>query len=127
MGDRPHRVQYFWHMVGNNLLTLVSNMCTNINLTDMETGYKMFTLQVAKKIKIKEDHFGIEPEFTAKVSKMGCRIFEVGISYHGRSYKEGKKINWKDGMQAFWCIFKYNLFDYTFSATKNKLWPNGGW
>lgn len=110
LGNRPHRVHFFWHMVGNNILTLVSNMFTNLNLTDMETGYKMFTVDVAKKLKIKEDRFGMEPEFTAKIAKMGCRIFEVGISYHGRSYKEGKKIGWKDGFEAFWCIFKYNLF-----------------
>lgn len=111
LGNRPHKVQFFWHMVGNNILTLVSNMFTNLNLTDMETGYKMFTGEVAKKLKINENHFGIEPEFTAKVAKMGCRIFEVGISYHGRSYKDGKKIGWKDGFEAFWCIFKYNLFE----------------
>ena len=112
MGDRPHRVLFFWHMVANNMLTLISNMFTNINLTDMETGYKMFTSEVAKKIKIKEDRFGMEPEFTAKVAKMGCRIFEVGISYHGRSYKEGKKIGWKDSFEALYAIVKYNLFDF---------------
>ena len=111
LGNRPHRVQYFWHMVGNNILTLISNMFTNLNLTDMETGYKMFTKDVAKKIRIYENHFGIEPEFTAKVAKMGCRIFEVGISYHGRSYDQGKKIGWRDGFQALFCILKYNLFD----------------
>jgi len=110
MGDRPHRVLFFWHMVANNLLTLTSNMFTNLNLTDMETGYKMFTSKIAKKLKINENGFGIEPEFTAKVAKMGCRVFEVGISYHGRGYEEGKKITWKDAIQAFWCILKYNLF-----------------
>lgn len=109
MGDRPHRVLFFWHMVGNKLLTLVSNMFTNVNLTDMETGYKMFTGKVAKKLMIKENGFGMEPEFTAKVAKMGCRIYEVGISYRGRSYKEGKKINFKDALWALWCVFKYNL------------------
>ncbi len=110
MGDRPHRVLFFWHMVANNLLTLVSNMCTNLNLTDMETGYKMFTSKVAKKIKLEEKRFGMEPEFTAKIAKMGCRVYEVGISYHGRNYEQGKKIGWKDGVQALWCILKYNLF-----------------
>ena len=111
LGNRPHKVQFFWHMVGNNILTLISNMFTNLNLTDMETGYKMFTGEVAKKIKIKENHFGIEPEFTAKVAKMDCRIFEVGISYHGRSYKQGKKIGWRDGVRALYCILKYNLWE----------------
>ena len=109
MGDRPHRVLFFWHMVGNNLLTLVSNMFTNLNLTDMETGYKMFTRQVARRLDLKENGFGIEPEFTARIAKMGCRVFEVGISYHGRDYSEGKKITWKDGLWAFWCVMKYNL------------------
>ena len=109
MGDRPHRVLFFWHMVGNNLLTLISNMFTNINLTDMETGFKMFTKEVAKKLKIEEDQFGIEPEFTAKVAKAGFRIYEVGISYRGRSYKQGKKIGFKDALWALWCILKYNL------------------
>ncbi len=110
MGDRPHRVLLFWHMLANNLLTLISNMFTNLNLTDMETGYKMFTAKVAKKIVLKENRFGMEPEFTAKVAKMGCRIFEVGISYHGRNYDQGKKISWKDGVWALWCVIKYNLF-----------------
>lgn len=110
MGDRPHRVLFFWHMVANNFLTLVSNMCTNLNLTDMETGYKMFTRKVAKEIRLEENRFGIEPEFTAKIARMGCRVYEVGISYRGRSYEEGKKIGWKDGVQALWCILKYNLF-----------------
>lgn len=110
MGDRPHRVLFFWHMVANNCLTLISNMCTNINLTDMETGYKMFTASVAKKLKLRENRFGLEPEFTAKVAKMGVRIYEVGISYHGRNYDQGKKIGWKDGLHALWCILRYNLF-----------------
>ncbi len=111
MGDRPHRVLFFWHMVANNLLTLVSNMCTNLNLTDMETGYKMFTGKVAKKLILVENRFGMEPEFTAKIAKMGSRVYEVGISYHGRNYEQGKKIGWKDGVQALWCILKYNLFN----------------
>lgn len=110
MGDRPHRVLFFWHMVANNSLTLLSNMFTNLNLTDMETGYKMFTSEVARKLDLKENRFGIEPEFTAKVSQMRCRIYEVGISYHGRNYEQGKKIGWKDGVWALWCVIKYNLF-----------------
>lgn len=109
LGDRPHRVLNFWHMVGNSFLTLLSNMFTNINLTDMETGYKMFTRKVADKLFLKENRFGMEPEFTAKVSRMNCRIYEVGISYSGRNYDQGKKINWKDGVHALWCILKYNL------------------
>jgi len=110
MGDRPHRVLFFWHMIGNNVLTLISNMFTNLNLTDMETGYKMFTAKVAKRVNLQESGFGMEPEFTAKISKMKCRVYEVGISYHGRGYDQGKKIGWKDGVNAFWCILKYNLF-----------------
>jgi glycosyltransferase involved in cell wall biosynthesis len=109
-GGDAHRVLYFWHMIGNKLLTLVSNMFTNINLTDMETCYKVFTRPVIDKITICENRFGFEPEITAKVAKQGCRIFEVGISYNGRSYEEGKKIGWKDGVRAFWCIVKYNIF-----------------
>lgn len=108
-GGDAHRVLYFWHMVGNKLLTLVSNMFTNINLTDMETGYKVFTRQVISGITICENRFGFEPEITAKVSRQRCRIYEVGISYSGRSYEEGKKIGWRDGLRAFWCIFKYNV------------------
>ena len=111
MGEKPHRVHFFWHMVANNSLTLISNMFTNLNLTDMETGYKMFTADVAKRIALKENGFGMEPEFTAKIAKMKCRVFEVGISYHGRSYEQGKKIGWKDGVMALWCILRYNLFD----------------
>ena len=110
MGDRPHRVLFFWHMVANNILTLISNMCTNLNLTDMETGYKMFTKEVAKRLDLRENRFGLEPEFTAKVAKMGVRVYEVGISYHGRNYEQGKKIGWKDGVWALWCILRYNLF-----------------
>lgn len=110
MGSGPHRVVYFWHMVGNQFLTTLSNMFTNINLTDMETCYKAFRREVIQAIKIEENRFGFEPEVTAKVSKMGCRIYEVGISYYGRTYQEGKKINWKDGFRAIWCILKYNIF-----------------
>ena len=106
---QAHRVLYFWHYVGNKTLTLLSNMFTNLNLTDMETCYKVFRIEIIKQIKIEENHFGVEPEITAKFAKLGCRIYEVGISYNGRTYKEGKKINWKDGISALWCILKYNL------------------
>ncbi|MEH1822526.1 MAG: glycosyltransferase family 2 protein [Nostoc sp.] len=109
-GGKPHRVVYYWHRVGNGFLTMLSNMFTNINLTDMETCYKAFSREVIQSIKIEENRFGFEPEITAKVAKMGCRIYEVGISYYGRTYKEGKKINWKDGVRAIYCIIKYNLF-----------------
>lgn len=108
-GGDAHRVVYFWHMVGNKFLTLLSNMFTNLNLTDIETGYKAFTRDVLRALVIEENRFGFEPEFTAKVAKMDVRIYEVGISYFGRSYKEGKKINWKDGFSAIRCILKYNL------------------
>lgn len=109
MGGRPHRVVYFWHMVGNKLLTLLSNMLTNLNLTDMETCYKVFKREVIQSVSIKEKRFGFEPEITAKLSKMDIRIYEVGISYYGRTYKEGKKIGWKDGIRAIYAIIKYNL------------------
>jgi len=109
-GAAPHRVAYYWHRVGNGFLTMLSNMFTNINLTDMETCYKAFRREIIQAIKIEEKRFGFEPEITAKVAKLNCRIYEVGISYYGRSYKEGKKIGWKDGVQAIFCIFKYNLF-----------------
>ena len=112
-GSDAHRVLYFWHMIGNKLLTLVSNMFTNINLTDMETCYKVFTRQVIDNINICENRFGFEPEITAKVAKQRCRIYEVGISYNGRFYEEGKKIGWRDGVRAFWCIVKYNLFNFS--------------
>ena len=109
MGGEPHRVHYFWHMIGNKFLTLLSNMFTNLNLTDMETCYKVFRRDVLQKIKIEENRFGFEPEITAKVSKLNVVIFEVGISYYGRSYAEGKKIGWRDGFRALWAILKYNL------------------
>jgi glycosyltransferase involved in cell wall biosynthesis len=109
-GSRPHRVVYYWHMLGNIFLTTLSNMLTNINLTDMETCYKAFRREIIQSIEIQENRFGFEPEITAKVSKTGCRIYEVGISYYGRTYKEGKKIGWKDGFRAIYCILKYNLF-----------------
>lgn len=111
MGSNPHRILFFWHTIGNKFLTFLSNMFTNLNLTDMETCYKMFRSEIIKSISLKEMRFGIEPEVTAKVSRIkGVRIYEVGISYYGRTYDEGKKINWKDGIQAIWCIVKYNLF-----------------
>lgn len=110
MGGRPHRVVYYWHMIGNSILTALSNMFTNINLTDMETCYKAFRREIIQSVKIEENRFGFEPEITAKVAKLGCRIYEVGISYYGRTYKEGKKIGWKDGVRAIICILKYNLF-----------------
>lgn len=110
MGGEPHRVVYFWHRVGNGVLTLLSNMLTNLNLTDMETCYKAFRREVIQSIKIEENRFGFEPEITAKISKSGYRIYEVGISYYGRTYEEGKKIGWKDGLRAIYCIFRYNLF-----------------
>jgi glycosyltransferase involved in cell wall biosynthesis len=108
-GGEYHRVLFFWHMAGNKFLTLLSNMFTNLNLTDMETGYKVFSRDVFKKIRIEENRFGFEPEITAKIARMGARIYEVGISYAGRSYEEGKKIGWKDGLSAIRCIVKYNL------------------
>ncbi len=109
-GGGAHRVLYFWHMTGNKFLTLLSNMFTNINLTDMETGYKVFRRDIIKSIRIEEDRFGFEPEITAKIARRNCRIYEVGISYYGRTYKEGKKIGWKDGMKAIYAILKYNLW-----------------
>ena len=108
-GGEAHRVVYFWHMLGNQFLTLVSNMLTNINLTDMETCYKLFRRDILEQITIEENRFGFEPEITAKVAKLQCRIYEVGISYYGRTYSEGKKIGWKDGLRALHSIFKYNL------------------
>jgi glycosyltransferase involved in cell wall biosynthesis len=110
MGGNPHRVVYFWHMVGNRFLTLMSNMLTNINLTDMETGYKMFRREVIQSIKIEENRFGFEPEITAKVARSRLRIYEVGISYYGRTYEQGKKIGWKDGFRAIYSILKYNIW-----------------
>ena len=110
MSGRPHRVLYFWHSVGNGVLTLLSNMFTNLNLTDVETGFKVFRRELIQSIAIEENRFGFEPEITAKIAKLKCRIYEVGIAYHGRTYAEGKKIDWKDGLWAIWCIIKYNLF-----------------
>jgi glycosyltransferase involved in cell wall biosynthesis len=109
MGAEPHRVLHFWHRMGNGLLTLLSNMFTNLTLADMETGYKAFRREVIQSIEIEEDRFGFEPEITAKVAKRKLRIYEVGISYYGRTYAEGKKIDYKDGLRALYCIPKYNL------------------
>ena len=106
----PHRVLFFWHSLGNRFLTLISNMFSNLNLTDMEVCYKIFRREVLQKINLEEKRFGFEPEITAKVSRLGVRIYEVGISYYGRTYEEGKKIDFKDGVRAFWCILKYNLW-----------------
>jgi glycosyltransferase involved in cell wall biosynthesis len=106
----PHRVFYFWHYMGNSMVTLLSNIFTNLNLTDMETGYKVFKREVLNDIKIESNRFGFEPEITAKIAKKRCRIYEVPISYYGRSYEEGKKITWRDGLKAFFTILKYNLF-----------------
>jgi len=111
MGGNPHRILFFWHSVGNRFLTFISNMFTNLNLTDMETCYKMFKTEIIQKIYLKENRFGFEPEVTAKISRFPkIRIYEVGISYYGRTYEEGKKIGWRDGFRAIWCILKYNLF-----------------
>lgn len=111
MGGQPHRILFFWHSIGNKFLTLLSNALTNLNLTDMETCYKLFRRDVIQPLSLREKRFGFEPEVTAKVSRIpGIRIYEVGISYYGRTYAEGKKINWKDGFRAIYCILKYNLF-----------------
>tara|TARA_B100001063_G_scaffold243989_1_gene275766 strand:- start:1001 stop:1714 length:714 start_codon:yes stop_codon:yes gene_type:complete len=110
VGGKPHRILFFWHTIGNNFLTFLSNMFTNLNLSDMETCYKLFKSEFLKSIELKENRFGFEPEVTAKISKIPkIRIYEVGISYYGRTYEEGKKIGWKDGFRAIYCIFKYNL------------------
>jgi len=111
MGGNPHRILFFWHTIGNKFLTSLSNVFTNLNLTDMETCYKLFRSEVIKSIPLREMRFGFEPEVTAKIARVkGIRIYEVGISYFGRTYDEGKKINWKDGLRALWCILKYNLW-----------------
>jgi len=109
MGSDAHRVLFFWHMVGNRFLTLMSNVTTNLNLTDMETCYKMFRRDVLQRLDLQEDRFGFEPEVTAKLARLRVRIYEVGISYAGRTYDEGKKIGWRDGLRALWCILKYGL------------------
>lgn len=121
-GGESHRVLYFWHSVGNRFLTLLSNMFTNLNLTDMEVCYKVFRRSILKQIDLQEDRFGFEPEFTAKVARLGCPIYEVGISYYGRTYAEGKKINWKDGVRAIYVILKYGLFS---TGTSTQATPVG--
>jgi glycosyltransferase involved in cell wall biosynthesis len=111
MGGNPHRVLFFWHTIGNRFLTFLSNLFTNLNLTDVETGYKLFRTEILKKVRLKENRFGFEPEITAKIARIhGIRIYEVGISYYGRTFDEGKKINWKDGIRTLFCILKYNIF-----------------
>ncbi|MEI6823848.1 MAG: glycosyltransferase family 2 protein, partial [Bacteroidota bacterium] len=112
MGGKPHRILFFWHTIGNRFLTFLSNIFTNLNLTDMETCYKLFRTEFIKQVYFKENRFGFEPEVTTKISRFkGIRIYEVGISYYGRTYEEGKKIGPKDGFRAIWCILKYNIFD----------------
>ncbi len=111
MGSKAHRILFFWHTIGNRFLTTLSNLCTNLNLTDMETGYKLFRTGLIKGIALREQRFGFEPEVTAKIARIPrIRIYEIGISYYGRTYEEGKKINWRDGLHAIWCILKYGLF-----------------
>ncbi len=111
MGGNPHRILFFWHSIGNKFLTLLSNMYTNLNLTDMETCYKLMKTEIVQGLNLQERRFGFEPELTAKLSRVpGIRIYEVGISYYGRTYEEGKKIGWKDGFRAIWCIHKYNIW-----------------
>lgn len=113
MGGKPHRILFFWHSIGNKFLTSLSNAFTNLNMTDMETCYKMFRTEILKNLELKEKRFGFEPEVTAKISRIpGIRIYEVGISYYGRTYDEGKKINWQDGVRALWCILKYGLLKF---------------
>jgi glycosyltransferase involved in cell wall biosynthesis len=113
IGSGSHRVLYYWHSVGNRWLTILSDMFTNLNLTDMEVCYKVFKRSILEKIKLREDRFGFEPEFTAKVARLGCIVYEVGVSYYGRTYAEGKKISWKDGFRALYVIFKYGIFNRT--------------
>jgi glycosyltransferase involved in cell wall biosynthesis len=111
MGGKPHRILFFWHTIGNKFLTLLSNAFTNLNLTDMETCYKVFRRDIIQSLRLKEKRFGFEPEVTAKISRLpGIRIYEIGISYYGRTYEDGKKIGWKDGFRALWCILKYNTW-----------------
>lgn len=110
LGSGSHRVLYFWHAIGNRFLTLLSNMTTNLNLSDMETCYKVFRREVLEKITVEENRFGFEPEITAKIARLKVPLYEISISYYGRTYEEGKKIGWRDGFRAIWCIMKYNLF-----------------
>ncbi|HWY57852.1 MAG TPA: glycosyltransferase family 2 protein [Terriglobales bacterium] len=126
LGAAPHRVLYFWHSVGNRLLTLLSNCLTNINLSDMETCYKVFRREVIQSIPIEEDRFGFEPEITVKIAKRRLRIYEVGISYWGRTYEEGKKIGWKDGVRALWCLLKYSIKEPAVAAQQVESLPGSG-
>lgn len=122
MGGSPHRILFFWHSIGNRFLTFLSNMVTNLNLTDMETGYKVFKTNIIQQIHLKEKRFGFEPEVTAKVAMVpGIRIYEVGISYYGRTFAEGKKIGWRDGVRAIYCILKYGLFNSGIPANKKVI------
>jgi len=124
MGGRPHRVLYFWHSVGNRMLTWFSNALTDLNLTDMETCYKAFRREVIQAIPLEESRFGFEPEVTVKIAKRRLRVYEVGISYSGRTYEEGKKIGWKDGVRAFWCMLKYSWKEPQVKATKHVAAPS---
>jgi glycosyltransferase involved in cell wall biosynthesis len=121
LGSGPHRVLYFWHSVGNWVLTLISNMLTNMNMSDMETCYKVFRREILQSIPIEEDRFGFEPEITVKIAKRRLRVYEVGISYWGRTYEEGKKIGWRDGFRALWCLLKYNLKESRQEIATNKF------
>jgi len=120
-GIGPHRVLYYWHYLGNKMLTRISNMFTNLNLTDMETCYKLFRREVLEQIELQEDRFGFEPEITAKVARLGCRIFETGVSYNGRTYAEGKKIGLRDGFRALWCVVKYNTWSRGIQVAKSPV------
>src|SRR5579872_5191914 len=126
LGSGPHRVLYFWHSVGNRLLTLLSNCLTNINLSDMETCYKVFRREIVQSIPIEENRFGFEPEITVKLAKRRLRIYEVGISYWGRTYEEGKKIGWKDGFRALWCLLKYSIKEPAVAAQQVESLPGSG-
>ena len=123
LGSRPHRVSFFWHYAGNKLLTLLSNMVSNLNLTDMETCYKAFRREVLDEITLTSDRFGFEPEFTVKVARTGRPIFEVGISYYGRSYADGKKITWRDGVETAWCLFRFGILDRAGSRRPRREHP----
>ena len=122
LGGNPHRILFFWHTIGNKLLTFLSNMVTNMNLTDMETCYKLFNTKIIQSIILRENRFGFEPEITAKIAKIpGIKIYEVGISYYGRTYEDGKKIGWQDGVKAVYCILKYGLFKGKMTTERNNL------
>jgi glycosyltransferase involved in cell wall biosynthesis len=126
LGGGPHRVLYFWHAIGNSLLTLISNALTNMNMTDMETCYKVFRREIIQSIPIEEDRFGFEPEITVKIAKRRLRVYEVGISYWGRTYEEGKKIGWKDGFRALWCLLKYSIKEPATAPSRELTQDNSG-